>query len=103
MFDKEHYKKFIIEPNKKNSKKNLLESKLEVKCLNLPGITKEFAFIKELTELENDDDLFKNDSVEFILAYKWKCYGRKKFMKECFIQLFIMITYYIKSIVITPN
>ncbi len=51
--------------------------------MNLPDITKEIKFIKELVKLNNDDPLFKNDSIEYILTYKWKEYGEKEFLNDC--------------------
>ena len=59
-----------------------VQSKLDIRMLDLPDIVVNLDLMKQLIKLNNCHPLFNNDAIEALLTHKWRTYGKTIFLKD---------------------
>jgi hypothetical protein len=73
----------------------------EVLVMEIPILNIENQFLKYVSHLDCDNDLFQTELLEYILYYKWNKYVRYSYFYNRFVFFYRIFLYLIKSTIFT--
>ena len=78
--------KLLFKPNEKSQK-----SKVEVQYIDIPHLLNvKSKFLSAVAQLENTNDIFSSDVLQYVVTHKWRAYAFKSFLSDA-INYFIFV------------